>query len=863
MGTFRNAIARSVAAAAGLAAAVAGAPPSVAQSRYAEEPTAGVDLPTTGLAGEHDALSVSTNPAGLFFLGGWHAALVLDTAEPEEAEASGPGPGFGIFVAGALGGGLLPRLPWGFGLEFLRPPGDVLSPDPGTPTRFTWAHAVPITRSAAIGVAWRHFFDAPGSSTRGLDTFDVGLSVRLGARVAAGLMVRDLAEPRAGETVIGRRYELEVVARPAGGDRLELALGGRLGEERADVSSGEDLDGWARASLRLLRGVYLEGQYESRSLLQIDPAGDELVQREHRLTAGLELSFGGLGVATYAGSAFNDDGDSRFTGGTMVVRASERGPPSLLPPPRRIERIELAGDLNDRELTRIVAQLQKLERDESLAAVLLQVDSLGAGWAATSEVRRALASLRARGKRVYVYMVAGTTRQYYLASVADKIFVDPAGGMRLSGMVATSLYYKGLFDKLGVVAQFEKIEEYKSAPEAWTRTGPTEPAFTMRNEMYDSIYEQVVEAIAQGRRLTPARVRTLIDNGPYTAGELSKIPELVDRIATPDQLGEEIARELGALLPVTSAPAERDERWDYPGIAIIYVDGDIVDGKSSVVPVLGMRLVGGDTIAAAIAAARASSEVDAIILRINTPGGSALASEVMAREVFKTRGVKPIICSLGDAAASGGYYAAVGCETIIAEPMTITGSIGIFNGKFDLSGLLGRLGVSWTTYKRGAMADTDSFFKAYTEDEKRLMKRRLHYYYGRFLKAVAEGRSLTTAKVDAIGRGRVWTGQQAKPLRLIDRFGGIGDAIVLAKRQAGMDPNDEARLLLLPAESPGLLQRLFGGLAPARAEGERGLLEALLPGDADRALLRAIPGSIWAQPSTPQARLPFGIDWAD
>ncbi|HWM88642.1 MAG TPA: S49 family peptidase, partial [Kofleriaceae bacterium] len=752
-----------------------GASPAGAQpaQQYADEPTGGVNLPTTGLAGEYDALSVSTNPAGLWFVSGWNVALAIDSAEPDEDEATGPGPGVGLFAAGALGGSGLPRLAWGLGLEFLRPPRDVLSPDPGTPTRFTWAQALPLGSAAALGVSWHHFFDEPGALTRGLDTFDLGLSMRMGAHLGAGFALRDLTEPNVRGSSIQRRYELELALRPTGDDRLELGVGGRLGEDGVDFDTGQDVEGWARGSLRLLRGLYLRGQYDSRSLLAFGPdAAATEVQREHRFTAGLEISFGGLGAATYVAGAATDDRDSRFAGGTLVVRAGERGAPSLLPRSRRIERLELEGDIGERDLTRIIAQLRKLERDDSLAAVLLHINGMSAGWAATSEIRRGLAALRARGVKVYVYMVAGTTRHYYLASVANKIYIDPAGGLRLSGMVATSLYFKGLFDKLGILAQFEKIEEYKSAPEAYTRTGPTEPAFTMRNELYDSMYQHVVRAIAAGRRIDVARVRTLIDNGPYTSGELEKIPELVDRIVTPDELAEELVREMGAAYPVATAPDDRDPRWDYPGIAIIYIDGDIIDGKSTTVPLIGMKLVGGDTIAGAIAAARASSEVEAIVLRINTPGGSALASEVIAREVFKTRGVKPIICSLGDVAASGGYFAAAGCDTILADPMTVTGSIGIFTGKFDFSGLLGRVGVSWSTYKRGATADMDSFLRAYSEDEQRLMKRKLHYYYGRFIKAVADGRNLTTGKVDAVGRGHVWTGTQAKPIRLIDRFGG-------------------------------------------------------------------------------------------
>jgi protease-4 len=851
------------------AAGVARAQPSPSP-RYAEEPTAGLNLPTTGLAGEHDALSVSSNPAGLQFLGGWHLALALDTAGPDDEEATGPGAGWGMFAAGTLGGGLFPKLGWGLGLEFMSPPRVVLAPDPGSPTRFTMANSLPIGGMGAIGIAWHHFFDESGAPLRGLDTFDLGLSMRFNAHLAAGAALRDLGQPTVAGAPVQRRYELELVTRPTGDDRLELGLGGRLGEIRTDFENGDDIDAWLRGSWRVVRGVYLRAQAENRSLFELapGPSGMETSsRRETRLTAGIELSFGGMGAAPYVATTFDDDGEARFAGGSLVMRVSEQEVPSVLSEERRIERLDLKGRIGDRELTRVVAHLRLVARDEAVAAVLVQIDGMSAGWGATDEIRLALAEVRAAGVPVYVYMVQGGTRDYFLASVASKIYVDPAGGLRLAGMSATSIYFKGLFDKLGVVAQFEKIEEYKSAPEAYTRAGPTEPAFTARNELYDSMYDHVIQAIGAGRRLDPARVRILIDNGPYTSGELRKIPDLVDKIVTPEQLAEELVRDLGEAVPVGSAPIERDERWDYPNIAIIYIDGDIVDGKSSVIPLIGIRLVGSETIAAAIASARANPSIEAIVLRINSPGGSALASEIMAREVFKTRGVKPIICSLGDVAASGGYFAAAGCDTILADAMTITGSIGIFNGKFDFSGLLSRAGLTWTSYKRGQLADMDSLVRPWTDEELGMLKRKLHYYYGRFIHAVAEGRGMSTEKVDAVGRGRVWTGLQAKPIRLVDQFGGVGDAIALAKRRIGLGPDRKVRLVLLPKESAGLLGWLLGGLARTDAERqqdmERALLEKLLPLGASALLLQAIPGSVWHQPGVPQARLPFSIMWDD
>jgi protease IV len=228
----------------------------------------------------------------------------------------------------------------------------------------------------------------------------------------------------------------------------------------------------------------------------------------------------------------------------------------------------------------------------------------------------------------------------------------------------------------------------------------------------------------------------------------------------------------------------------------------------------------------------------------------------MAREVFKTRGVKPILCSLGDVAASGGYFLAAGCDVIFADRTTITGSIGIFYGKFDLSGLIAKLGITAETFRRGRRADMESMYRPYTDEERARVHDSIRYFYGRFTAAVAEGRRLTQAEVDAVGRGHVWSGLQAKEIRLVDRFGGIADALALAKERAGLDADEPVQLVALPRKQLGLLERLLAPLIPARAEAFR-LRD--LPGGA--AIADAIPASVWAQPATPQARLPFTIRW--
>jgi protease-4 len=291
-------------------------------------------------------------------------------------------------------------------------------------------------------------------------------------------------------------------------------------------------------------------------------------------------------------------------------------------------------------------------------------------------------------------------------------------------------------------------------------------------------------------------------------------------------------------------------------VAVIYVEGDITDGTSKAITLLGKSVAGGETLVNAIIAARNDDRVGAIILRIDSPGGSALASELIAREIFATRGVKPILCSMSDLAASGGYFVAAGCEVIYAEPMTITGSIGIFSGKFDVGGLAKKLGIATDTFKRGKRADAESMFRPYTDEERSVLMGELRYMYSRFVGAVADGRGMTKQAVDDAGRGHVYTGEQAKPLKLVDKFGGFADALVEAKHRMGLPPDTAVELVELPDTTSTLIGTL-GSLLGSRAEQRFEVTD--LP--AIRALLQGIPASLLVAPESVQARLPFELTW--
>ncbi len=817
--------------------------------RYAEEPTGGVDIPTTPLAGEMDARAVVANPGGLPLLRGTEVALALDLQDPDVATSSGPG--FGMYGGGSVGGREL-RVGWGVGLEFLRPSRAQLEPDPGEPVRFTLGLGIAAGPNAGIGLAWHHFHDDSGTLD-GVDTFDLGVTGRLGPYFAAGAALRDIATEPIGGTPVQRRYELELVGRPLGTDRLELALGGRLGEIRLDV------DGWARISARVARGITVHGAVESRAVhaLVDSPVGEQDIDgRDLRVTLGLEVSFGQIGVTALATGLRDDTAKNHALGGTLVVRGSTVGTPAVNGPRDHIERVELTGEIGAHELVAMVMRLRAIARDPSAKGLVVTFDGASAGMATFEEIRDEILRVKRAGKPVFAYLVSGTGRDYYVATAATKIYLDPAGGLRLIGMAATTYYFKGAFDQIGVLAQFEKIAEFKSAPEQLTETGPTPTAARMHDELYGGIWDRWVATIAEARQLTHDEVVAIVDNGPYTAGQLAENTRLVDAVAAPDKVSELIATALGANLEVDTPPIERPERWKRPGVAVIYVEGDITDGTSKSVPVLGQSLAGGETLVNAIIAARNDDRVGAIILRIDSPGGSALASELIAREIFATRGVKPILCSMSDLAASGGYFVAAGCEVIYAEPMTITGSIGIFSGKFDVSGLAKKLGVTTDTWKRGKRADAESLFRPFTDEERTVLMGELRYGYSRFVGAVADGRKLTKQAVDDAGRGHVYTGEQALPLKLVDKLGGFADALDDARARMGLAANTVVQLYELPEPPTNLLTTLTNFLH-LRAEQQLELTD--LP--AIRSLLRGIPASILVSPESMQARLPFDITW--
>ena len=491
----------------------------------------------------------------------------------------------------------------------------------------------------------------------------------------------------------------------------------------------------------------------------------------------------------------------------------------------------------------LLSELAKVERDDRIATVVLRVGALGVGWGKAQEIRAAIARLRERGRRVVAHLEVeryGANLEYYVACAADEVYLAPATRTPFAGLAAEYLFLGGLWEKLGVEIEVERIGAYKSAAEIYAGKEMSEPHREMANAILDSVESQFVAAVAAGRGLSASRVRAIIDEAPTTAREIAAAG-LVDGVAHYEELVEKLGK----------PPIVKGE--DYaavdPGslgfdpqatLALVYGSGAVVHGEGSTTrsgePVLASR-----TVAEALLDAAKDPEIDGILFRIDSPGGSALAADHVWRAArqAKEHG-KPLIVSFSDVAASGGYYVAAGADAIVADPATLTGSIGVFVLRPVLAGLFEKLGIGVAALTRGAHADLYLSSRTLSPESRERLRADVEGVYDLFVSRVAEGRKLEPEAVDEVGRGRVWTGEQAFERGLVDALGGLRVAAVEARKRLGLDPEADVALVPYPPPKPLALQiqeALRGTLAGAPLAG----LE--LPGSLARAaaLLASLP----------------------
>ncbi len=500
------------------------------------------------------------------------------------------------------------------------------------------------------------------------------------------------------------------------------------------------------------------------------------------------------------------------------------------------------GIAQPQSFTSLLTQIRKAKVDPRIGAVLLDINFPGIGWGKADELRDAIKDLRSSGKPVYAYMEIGMNKEYYIATAADKIFLPPSGDIYINGLAAEAMFYKGSLDKLGVEVDAIQIgPKYKNAPDQYTKTAMGDGQREVVNSLLDEFFGRYANGIAESRKKSVEDVKALIDNAPYSAKKAKELG-LIDDAFYREQVDSELKAKLGYketdALRTVRGGAYREIPSDTLGlnngerVAVIYASGAITSGRSSSGPLNG-ESVGSDTVVAAVNDAANDKTVKAIVLRVDSGGGSALASDLMWYALENAKAKKPVVVSMGDVAASGGYYIACNANKIVAEPSTITGSIGIFVFKPNIKGFYDWIGVSNEYTMRGKNAGIFRATEKWTPEERAKMESQIGgMYYDSFIPKVAAGRKKTTEESNALGQGRVWTGTQAKANGLIDEFGGLEKAISIAKELANLPADKDVRRVVFPAPRP-FLETLFNDETSSELKAQEAFISSL-PADIRR-----------------------------
>ena len=526
---------------------------------------------------------------------------------------------------------------------------------------------------------------------------------------------------------------------------------------------------------------------------------------------------------------------------------------------------DVLGQVFVREVNTVrgfIETLRKASRDARVRTVLLMPSTLDLPyWGKVQEMRDAVTAFRKSGKSVTAFLEYGGDREFYLASAADRVFLLPTSSLDLIGVASYEMFLRGTLDKLGAYPDFVHIGDYKTAPNQLTQKGFTPAHRAMAQSLNRDMYEQLVAGIAEGRKKSEPEIRALLDRGPFTAGEALEAG-LVDGLAYEDELDDRVP-------DLEDGDADRRiDGGDYqririestgvrgrPRVALLYVVGTIVSGRSGFDGVNG-SVVGSETIVDQIRKIRDDDSIKAIVVRIDSPGGSSVASDVIWRELTITHEDdpnRPIVTSMSDLAASGGYYVAAPSDAIVAQPGTLTGSIGIFGGKIVIGGTLDKAGVTTEAVTSGANADMNSPFAPFTPAQRVKLTAFMQDFYQNFLEKVAASRKSTPQAIHQVAQGRVWTGRQALQHGLVDALGGLDAAVALAKERARIPANEDVQLVVFPERRSlfDVVSEQFGGAGTAG-------LWSMLAGTAERRAVAALtaPTRLFRR-GEPLALMPF------
>jgi len=741
---------------------------------------AGLALPGASVAAGEEPAAVATNPAAA----GFNEGFTLQYFHERERRARA---GDGLY----LGAG-----PLSLTSEWVRPSGRPSFRKLGLGLGLGGA-------GGAFGVAWNDWSSADRGIAQ-LRTWDLGATIRPARWLSLGAAALDL-DGRLRDRWLPVRYQ--------------VGAGVRLLDDALTVSADWMADDRAHRDFAS-RALAFGAAWESRlgfavgGQLQVPAGGGSLgsdatyfllTVTMNGARAGASVSGGSTSSGARESSAFGLRISSRdYRGSRLAPRALTLDLAAELDPPPRFP-FRAARD----PYGALLQKLRQLREDPEVASVLLRVSGLSLGAGRAEELRRAVEELGQR-KRVVAYLEDGGFEEYVIASAASRIEMAPLATLQLSGFASGNLYLKEALARLGIAVEVVAIGKYKSAGEALGSGGMSQADREQREALLDDLFDRRVKTLAEARRLSPEKVRELVDQGLFDA-EGARRAGLVDEVAFPDELEKRLGfpRRPRSWEP----PAPRAaQRWGArPAVAVVQVSGMIVPGRNRSFLVPG-GLSGADTVVDLLRRATEDRAVRAIVVRVDSPGGDALASDLIRRAMVQARQKgKPVVVSMGDVAASGGYWVASGADRIVAEPGTITGSIGVVGLKPDLSGLFGKVGVRQETLRRGAKADFWSLARPFSAEERTALERHLTAAYRLFLDRVADGRQRPVEEIEPLAQGRVWSGSQALSLRLVDQLGSLRDAVALARQRAGIAPGEEVEVRRMEAPR-GLLEELDLGV---------------------------------------------------
>jgi protease-4 len=476
-------------------------------------------------------------------------------------------------------------------------------------------------------------------------------------------------------------------------------------------------------------------------------------------------------------------------------------------------------------VTDITEGIERARTDPHITGLEVRLGETDMSMGKIQEIRDRIQAFNRARKFSVAYLEFATNRSYYLASACQTLIMLPKSEFHLRGMMASTTFLRGTFDKLGIYPDFLHIGDYKNATNIYTEKKFTAAHREATKGLVDDWYRQFVQGVAASRGLKPEEVARIIAAGPYNS-DAAPARHLVDRVAYGDDVRKFVNQENHGYDRRISLHRylDRSEKFTADKIAVIYAVGDIGPGRSSTSP-WGEEMMGSDTIAQQFRRARADDLVKAVVVRLDSPGGVAFSSEVMRHELELTKEVKPVVVSMSDVAASGGYWLAMSANRIIAEPGTITGSIGVLMGKFNLQGLYAKMGLSTDFVATTENSTLEYPLQNFTPAQREIVLRNMRATYDDFLHGVAAGRHMKVEDVDKIAQGRVWTGERARQLGLVDELGGLHTAISRARELAKIPADEKVNLLLLPPHR-SFVERLMDTSDDGRAIAPTASLQA-------------------------------------